>query len=278
MRKLFYLAFLIPTIALAQNAPSGSPRVQGTPDGFGAPVQVTLVGPDGADVSGTTANQVQGNVASGVADSGNPVKVGALAQGTSTWPTYTDGQRGNATLGVRGALRVEEHVPGTGAAFTALNNGADATSNAGWFRGAINFGLVFNGTTWDRQRGDTNGVAVHNGLGQWTYASGTTGILSNTTTAVTIKTAAGASVRNFIDSCQISTTAFGAAVPLAVRDGAGGAVIWAATVPLAGYTQPITVVFDTPLRGTANTLLEIVTTTANTTGSAMVNCQGHTGA
>ena len=54
-------------------------------------------------------------------------------------------------------------------------------------------------------------------------------------------------------------------------------MLFAVTVPTAGYLQPFTVVFQTPLKGTANTLLEVVTTTANTSGSAMVNCQGHTG-
>ena len=127
------------------------------------------------------------------------------------------------------------------------------------------------------QKGDVNGVLVQYGLGQWNFTSGVTGILSNTAVAVTVQTAKGGAVRNFIDSCQIGTTAFGAAVPLAFRDGAAGAVIWNVTVPTAGFLQPIQVVFQTPLRGTANTLLEVVTPTANTSGSVMVNCQGHTG-
>jgi len=64
-------ALLVAHPALAQNAASGSPRVQGAPDGFGDPVQVTIVGPNGADITGTTANQVQGNAASGAADTAN---------------------------------------------------------------------------------------------------------------------------------------------------------------------------------------------------------------
>lgn len=118
-------ALLIAHPALAQNAASGSPRVQGAPDGFGDPVQVTIVGPNGADITGTTA--------------------------------------------------------------------------------------------------------------------------------------------------------FGTSVPIAIRDGAGGTVIFALSVPTAGFLQPVSIVFETPLQGTANTLLEVVTTTANTSGTAWVNCQGHTG-
>lgn len=274
------IAFALAQPAFAQNTASGSPRIQGTPDGIGDPVQVTIVASNGADISGASAGQVQGNIAAAATDSGNPVKIGALAQGTSTWPTYTSGQRADAIVGLRGSLRVEEHVPGSAAAFTNFNNGADATSNTGWFRGSVGLNFAFNGTSWDRQRGDTNGTVVQKGLSStvWRYANGASGILSNTTTAVTIKAAAGASVRNYIDSCQINTTAFGASVPIAIRDGAAGTVIFALNVPTAGFLQPVTIVFETPLQGTANTLLEVVTTTANTTGTAWVNCQGHTGA
>ena len=38
-------------------------------------------------------------------------------------------------------------------------------------------------------------------------------------------------------------------------------MIWAANVPTQGFLTPLTIVFQTPLRGTANTLLEVVTTT-----------------
>lgn len=278
-KHLLFLAALIPSSAFAQNAASGSPRVQGTPDGYGDPVQVTIVGPNGADLSGTTAGQVQGNVAASATDSGNPVKIGALAQNTGVFPTYTSGQRGDATMSLRGALRIEEIGAGGAAPLTFYSNMADATSNTGNFKAGASLNTVFNGTSWDRQRGDTNATVVAKGLtaGIWRYSNGATGILSNTTTAVTIKTAAGAGVRNYIDSCQINTTAFGTAVPLAIRDGAGGTVIFALNVPTAGFLQPVSILFETPLQGTANTLLEVVTTTANTSGTVWVNCQGHTG-
>jgi hypothetical protein len=100
---------------------------------------------------------VVGNVASGTADSGNPVKIAGLASGTN--PTTASAfQRVNLWLGVNGQM-----VMG-GTAFT----GADATSNS-MAQSTItsgNSGLLavgnfsFNGTTWDRQRGDTNGAYV----------------------------------------------------------------------------------------------------------------------
>lgn len=51
-----------------------------------------------------TSNAVvaTGNVASGAADSGNPVKVGGVYNATA--PTLADGQRGNLPLGARGML------------------------------------------------------------------------------------------------------------------------------------------------------------------------------
>ena len=271
-------ALLFAAPALAQNAVSGSPRVQGTPDGYGDPVQVTIVASNGADMTGTTANQVQGNVAAAATDSGNPVKAGGVYN--STFPTYTAGQRGDVQLDSRGALRVVLSAPGGGVNYSTKFDSSDAAATDA--NGGINtIGRLtnFNGTTWDRVRGDTNGMVVQKGLSStvWRYANGAAGILSNTTTAVTIKTAAGASVRNYIDSCQINTTAFGASVPIAIRDGAAGTVIFALNVPTAGFLQPVTIVFETPLQGTANTLLEVVTPTANTTGTAWVNCQGHTG-
>lgn len=107
----------------------------------------------------------------------------------------------------------------------------------------------------------------------WSYASATGGI-SNTTTAVTIKTAAGASTLNYITSLQISTDALGAATELAIRDGAAGTVLWRMKLGTGGIAS-YQVNFNSPLKGTANTLLEIVTLTASITGGVFVNAQGY---
>ena len=111
----------------------------------------------------------------------------------------------------------------------------------------------------------------------WTYAAAASGIL-NTTTAVTIKAAAAAGIRNYISSCQITAEALGAATEFAIRDGAAGTVIWRTKIGAGGLTTGETVEFRTPLRGTAATLLEVVTLTASVTGAVYVNCQGFTGA
>jgi hypothetical protein len=106
----------------------------------------------------------------------------------------------------------------------------------------------------------------------WRYAAGASGIV-NTTTAVTIKTAAGAGLRNYITSIQINADALGTATEVAIRDGAGGAVLWRAKIQTAGLPL-MEINFAIPLRGTANTLLEVVTLTATTTGGVYVNAQG----
>lgn len=111
---------------------------------------------------------------------------------------------------------------------------------------------------------------------QWQYAAASGGI-SNTTTAVPIK-AADATLRNYITSIQIIATALGAATEIAIRDGAGGAVLWRGYIGTAGALGGMEIAFQVPLKGTAATLLEVVTLTASITGSVYVNAQGFTAA
>lgn len=106
------------------------------------------------------------------------------------------------------------------------------------------------------------------------YAAATAGIL-NTTTAVTMFAAAGASIRNYCDSLDLMAEALGAATEVAIRDGAGGAVLWRTKIGNGGLVSGRTIRFDPPLRGTANTLMEIVTLTASVTGAVYANAQGH---
>lgn len=110
----------------------------------------------------------------------------------------------------------------------------------------------------------------------WSYVAAASGI-SNTTTAVTIKTAAGAGVRSYITSLQISTDgALGAATEVAIRDGAGGAVLWRDKLSTTGRISGQAISFPTPLKSTANTLLEVVTLSLTITGAVYFNAQGYT--
>lgn len=108
----------------------------------------------------------------------------------------------------------------------------------------------------------------------WSYAAATNGI-ENTTTAVTFKAAAGAGLKNYITSIQIVAEAHNTATEVAVRDGAGGTVLWRMPITTAGLVGGLQVNFPTPIGGTANTLLEVVTLTASVTGAVFFNAQGY---
>jgi predicted ATPase len=109
----------------------------------------------------------------------------------------------------------------------------------------------------------------------WNYAAAASGIV-NTLTAVTIKAAAGAGIRNYLSSLQLASDALGGATEFVIRDGAGGTVLWRGKLQTTAMVQQ-TFNFDPPLRSTANTLLEVATLTA-VTGGVYVNAQGYTGA
>ena len=111
---------------------------------------------------------------------------------------------------------------------------------------------------------------------QWAYAAGAAGIV-NSTAAVTLKAAGAGVLRNYITSLQITGEALGAATEVAIRDGAGGAVLWRIKIPIGGLPSA-TFDFPIPLKGTAATLLEVVTLTASVTGGVYVNAQGYVGA
>lgn len=222
---------------------------------------------------------IGGNVADAVADAGSPVKTGG--QYLVTPPTYADGQRGTTQLDSRGNTRVALYGGNTSTAIAPLPDNADAVAASGSSSrvGVVSRGTVFNGTTWDRQRGDTGGIVTQPhamSASRWGYAAASGGI-TNSTTAVTIAPAAGAGLCNYVTSIQIHTDALGAATEIAIRDGAGGAVLWRAKINMAGFVGGYSVPFPVPLKGTANTLVEVVTLTASVTGSVYFNAQGFKG-
>lgn len=218
---------------------------------------------------------VGGDVASGTTDAGNPVKVGGRYN--ATLPTLTNGQRGDLQLSVRGTLYADIYSNADNNSSRILPLSTDSNSTAVPSIVVQGRGLVFNGTSWDRTRGDVNATSVLPGLSStfWNYAAASGGIL-NTTTAVTVKAAAGASVRNYISSIEIEWETLGAATEFAIRDGAAGTVIYRTKLGTAAGRKTIN--FPVPLRGTANTLLEVVTLTASVTGAVYANLQGFTGA
>jgi len=99
---------------------------------------------------------IEGAVASGVADAGNPVKVAGVFN--TTLPTLATGQRGDIQLTARG-----EQISALSAAGVAISGRGSNTDAATASSTASNLAVYayqgyFNGTTWDRQRGDTSGA------------------------------------------------------------------------------------------------------------------------
>lgn len=94
-----------------------------------------------------------GNVASGAADSGNPVKIGGKYN--STLPTFTNGQRGDAQIDAWGALRVRLSATQVTGADGVVNGGlssAALSSEQGTAaRPLTTAPSIFNGSTWDRE-------------------------------------------------------------------------------------------------------------------------------
>lgn len=108
----------------------------------------------------------------------------------------------------------------------------------------------------------------------WQYAPPAGGLL-NKTTADTVKAAGAAGIRNYITGLILSADALGAATEFVIRDGAGGPVLFRYKIGTAGLPGGVTIAFPTPLRGSAATLVEIVTLTASVTGAVYANFQGY---
>jgi len=102
----------------------------------------------------------------------------------------------------------------------------------------------------------------------WSSAAASGGIVN--TTGVTAKAAAGASIRNYVTHAQVINGHATVSTDVQIRDGAAGTVLHRGFAQAAG--GGFTCKFDPPLRGTANTLIEIA---CGTTGSAVyINLQG----
>lgn len=126
-----------------------------------------------------------------------------------------------------------------------------------------------------RETGTTDGKAVVliGGVPElsWRYAAATNGI-SNTTTAVTIK--AACTDRCYVSYIDLMCESLGAATEIAIRDGAGGTVLWKTKVGTAGQAL-ISLPQNPPIKGTSATLLEAVTLTASVTGACYINAGGY---
>jgi hypothetical protein len=137
----------------------------------------------------------------------------------------------------------------------------------------------FNGATFDRLRGDTNALCVQPALSAtfWNFAGIAGGIVSSTADTA-LKAAAGAGVRNYLKSLAINHDTLSAVTECVVKDGA--AIIWRGklqTPVVDSAAGAGAIIFDPPLRGTANTALNFALLTS-VTGGVFINAQGYTGA
>lgn len=98
--------------------------------------------------------QVQGNVANGATDAGNPVKVGGVYN--TTLPTLTAGQRGDMQVNANGVVRSQPVLNSAAAADAQSNTigffqqSGTAGANSFLLGAAANY--LSNGSTWDRTR------------------------------------------------------------------------------------------------------------------------------
>lgn len=104
---------------------------------------------------------VVGNVAGNAADAGNPVKFGGVFNAAR--PTYTAGTRTDAQSDARGNLYVT--LASAATAIDAANNANDAQATTLLALSARGFQYHFNGTTWDRARGNTAGAFAQGNVG-----------------------------------------------------------------------------------------------------------------
>lgn len=157
---------------------------------------------------------VAGNIASGVTDAGNPVKVGAIFN--TTLPTFTNGQRGDLQIDSKGSLEITPYIAGSVAGTSGPIS--DGSSNTQTMIGTRNFNLLFNSSTWDRNY-VCNSTAVVN-----VTAGNTTELVSLTASQIirvcsfTVSMSV-AGTAEFVygtgTNCNTGTTSLTGAVPLA---------------------------------------------------------------
>lgn len=218
---------------------------------------------------------------SAAAAPGGSVPIGGIFN--TTPPTGTNGQHRNIEVDANGNQRTQlVSIAVTGAdaiSNTALAGPVALNAHGPAIRPVVSASYLFNGTTWDRQRGSAGDGAVMKpyalNASDWSYAAPTGGI-TNSTAGVTIKAAAGAGVRNYITSVHIVAQALATATTLVIRDGAGGTVLLRIPLPTSGTPNGINIPLPNPLKSTANTLLEVALETLSATGGVFVNVVGYT--
>ncbi len=255
LAALMAMALASPTFAQVAQITANPKGITGSPQ---SPQFTVAVNEDGtrAAPTGSTSSPtaVQGNVASGATDSGNPVKVGCVYNSAS--PAPTAGQRVDCQTDAGGRL-----VVATGTAVVSAdgdNNVIGYSSFAQGTPGARKLAIspyVFNGSTWDRQRGDTFGtysVLVPSTAATAAIAPAATSAVAGSLVLkasagnlYSWRVTAGASAGYVMAFNATSPPADGAVTPAdCVAVAANSTVSHMATIP-ERYTTGITLVFST---------------------------------
>lgn len=131
----------------------------------GAPVRVDPTGTTAQPVSQATASslnaQVVGSVATGGGNAGNPVKIGAAVD--TTLATLSNGNITDLKTNAKGYLLVSINDGQASTAASKLGVLSDGNSNSVNGMYVNGFNSTFNGTTWDRQRGNVDTGALITG-------------------------------------------------------------------------------------------------------------------
>lgn len=225
---------------------------------------VVAVNPDGTAIggTGTSSSQVQGNSASGSTDVGNPVKIGGVYN--TTPPTLTNGQRGDVSLNINGAVLAatlgQPTTPGDGVTNTNISSSWAAAGTTVIAPRMISLVLNAQGT-WDRVRVGPYQVS------QTPLVAGS-GNVANAAAAATLTGTATTTV--YISGFEVTGAGATAGLPVTVTVTGllGGARSYTYTFAVGATlpNQPLIVAFDPPLPASAVNTAIVVSCPASGVG------------
>lgn len=121
-------------------------------------LKTTITG--GGDASAANQTAVQAPVTPATATATKTQMLGGEYR--TTTPTFTNTQQGAVQLGSRGSVNVQLKVADGASSISSTSTGADDTTNGYVALRTEAYGMVFDGTTWDRQRGTSaDGTLVY---------------------------------------------------------------------------------------------------------------------
>lgn len=194
-------------------------------------------------------------------DSGNSIPVGG--QYTAALPTLTDGDKAVFGLDQRGNQRVTLYFPNTNTASAGLVDNADgvAVSSTGNKFAVQSRNTYYNGTSWDRMRGDTSGMNVAPYPAGATALAASSGNVANSSAAATLAGAVGATtyISGFV--CTAGGATAGSVVTVTVTGTTGGTMSYTFAAPTGAAVgaSPLVVQFPRAVPASATNTAIVVT-------------------